>query len=115
MENEDEYDSQEEADYVAEKMAYYIEIGAIELEGVDENGEIIYQITELAQELAPELWAAHEEYVNDSMIDLYQRGLVEIEYDENLEATFKISPEGIQAVKEYGLLNGFESMEDSDE
>jgi hypothetical protein len=96
-------------------MAYYMEIGAIQLEGVDEDGEIIYQVTELAKEIAPELWAAHEEYVNDSMIDLYQRGLVEIEYDENLEATFRISPEGMQMAKERGLLDNFETIEDSDD
>jgi len=91
-----------------EKLEYYMEIGAIELEGVDENGEIIYSITELAQELAPELWESHEEYISKSMIDLYERGLVEIEYDENLEATFKISPEGMKAAREYGLIDQFD-------
>lgn len=114
MENDDEY-SEEESEYINDKMSYYLEIGAIELEGVDEDGEIIYQVMEKAKEIAPELWAAHEDYVNESVLDLYQRGLIEIEYDENLEATFRISPEGLEAAREYGLLEAFEEIEESDE
>ena len=115
MDNEDDFSDMSEEEYIQHKMEYYMDIGAIELEGVDEDGEIIYKVTELAQEIAPELWESHEAYVNESMIDLYQRGLVEIEYDENLEATFRITPEGMEVAKGYGLLEMFEEVEDSDE
>jgi hypothetical protein len=45
---------------------------------------------ESAKELAPELWQAHIDYVDSAMIKLYEEGLMEVEYDENLEATMKL-------------------------
>jgi hypothetical protein len=87
-----------------ERIAYYLQIGAISFEGMDENGEIIYAISETAKELAPELWQSHTEYVDRSLLELYEQGLVEIEYDENLQATMHISPEGQKIAREKGLI-----------
>lgn len=88
-----------------EKIAYYLEIGAISVEGVDENGEIVYAISEDAQEIAPDLWEAHVEYVDSSLIELYNSGLISIEYDENLEATINLSKEGYEKAKSMGLID----------
>jgi DNA-binding PadR family transcriptional regulator len=87
-----------------DRLEYYLSIGAISLEGVDENGEIIYAITELAEELAPELWESHIEHIDKSLIELYKEGLLSIDYDENLDVTFTLSPEGHKKAKEYGLV-----------
>ena len=86
------------------KLAYYLEIGAVSLEGMDESGEMIYSISENAKDLAPELWQSHLDYVDRSLLELYEAGLVEIEYDENLQATIHISPEGKKIAKEKGLI-----------
>jgi hypothetical protein len=86
------------------RIAYYLEIGAISFEGVDENGEIIYAISDSAKELAPELWQSHIEYVDKSLIELYEQGLVEIEYNEKLEATIHLTPEGQKIAREKGLI-----------
>lgn len=94
---EEEYDE-------IQQLEYYIEIGVVNLEGMDENGEAIYSINESAKELAPELWEAHVNYVDESLIKLYEEGLVEVEYDENLEATLHLSPEGQKIAKEMGLI-----------
>lgn len=98
MYEDDEYEDSDA------KLAYYLEIGAVSLEGVDENGEMIFAISETAKEIAPELWQSHIEYVDRSLLELYEAGLVEIEYDENLEATIHISPEGQKFAKEKGLI-----------
>ncbi len=88
-----------------EMLAYYLEIGVVSLEGMDENGEMIYSINqELARDLAPELWQSHIDYVDKSLIELYEAGLVEIEYDENLQPTLHLSPEGQKIAKEKGLV-----------
>jgi hypothetical protein len=88
-----------------EMLAYYLEMGVVNLEGMDENGEMVYSIDqELAQEYAPELWQSHINYVDKSLMELYEAGLVEIEYDENLEATLHLSPEGHKIAKEKGLI-----------
>jgi hypothetical protein len=86
------------------KLAYYLEIGAVSLEGMDENGEMIYSISENAKDLAPELWQSHLDYVDKSILELYELGLVEIEYDENLQATIHMSPEGKKIAREKGLI-----------
>jgi hypothetical protein len=86
------------------RLAYYLEIGAVSFEGVDESGEIIYSISDSAKELAPELWQSHIDYVDKSLIELYEQGLVEIEYNEKLEATIHLTPEGQKVAREKGLI-----------
>ena len=86
------------------QLEYYLEIGAISLVGMDEKGEIIYSIEEKAKEIAPELWEAHMKYVDEFFMELYEKGLVQVEYDENLEAMLHISPEGQKIAKEMGLI-----------
>lgn len=86
------------------EMSYYLEIGAISLEGIDENGELIFAINDIAKEVAPELWEAHIKYVDESLVKLYEKGLMQVEYDENLEATLHLSPEGQKIAKEMGLI-----------
>jgi len=86
------------------QLEHYIEIGAIEVEGVDEDGELIFSITEIAKDVAPELWQAHSEYVDRSLIKLYEEGLINIEYDENLEATITVNENGMEAVKKMGII-----------
>jgi Mn-dependent DtxR family transcriptional regulator len=93
-----------EPDESDERLAYYLEIGAVSLEGMDENGEMIYSITELAKDIAPELWQSHIEYVDKSLMELYEQGLVEVEYDENLEATLHLTEEGKKIAKLRGLV-----------
>ena len=77
------------------KLDHYIEIGAISIEGVDPDGELILSVTDKAKELAPDLWQAHIEYVDKQLIDL--------EYNENLEATFKLSPTAVEDIKDKGI------------
>lgn len=96
-----------------EKLDYYLSIGVVELVGVDENGEIVYEITDKAETEAPELWAAHIDYVDKALLDLYDKGLISVEYNEDLEALINMTPEGYEAAKELGLLD-FEDEEDSE-
>ena len=87
-----------------DKLSYYIEIGAVELSGMDEDGEFIFEITEKAKHLAPELWKAHADHVDSSLIALYEAGLINVSYDDNLEAIIEMSPEGQKMAKELGLV-----------
>jgi hypothetical protein len=87
-----------------DRMAYYLEIGAIELAGVDESGEMIFAINDKAKELAPELWEAHMNYVDNSLLELYKDGYIDIEYDENLEAMINLSEEGYRIALEKGII-----------
>ncbi|NDB82226.1 MAG: hypothetical protein EB127_05715 [Alphaproteobacteria bacterium] len=87
-----------------EKLSMYLEMGAVELTGMDESGEFIFQITEKAKEVAPELWQAHQDHVDRSLIQLYEAGLIRVSYNDNLEATIEMSEEGHALAKEMGLV-----------
>jgi hypothetical protein len=87
-----------------DKMDYYLSIGAIELSGMDEDGEFIFNITDRAKILAPELWHAHSEHVNESLISLYNKGLINVTYNDDLEAIIEMSDEGKKVAKEMGLV-----------
>jgi hypothetical protein len=86
------------------RLAHYLEIGAVEIAGMDESGEMIFEITEKAQEIAPELWQAHTDHVDKTLIELYESGYLNVEYDENLEAMISLSEEGLKIAKEKGIL-----------
>jgi len=87
-----------------ERLDYYIQLGAIEVAGISEDGEFIFGITELAREVAPDLWEAHSNHVDQSMMQLYEMGLVNITYDENLNATFELTEEGKKVSKDFGII-----------
>jgi len=92
-------------------LDYYIEIGAVSVEGIDEDGEFIFLVTEKAKDLAPELWQAHIDYIDSAMLKLYEQGLVEVSYDENLDATFELSQDGQALAKELGLIEIYKHEE----
>lgn len=91
-------------DFELPSIDYYLEIGAIEATGIDEDGEILFKITEKAEILAPELWEAHKKHIDDSLISLLEKGLLSVEYDEDLNASISLSEEGAKALKEMGLI-----------
>ena len=87
-----------------EMLDYYIQLGAIEVAGISEDGEFIFAITDIAKEVAPDLWEAHQNHVDESMIQLYDMGLINITYDEDLNATFELTEEGKEVSKQFGLI-----------
>jgi DNA-binding MarR family transcriptional regulator len=87
-----------------ESLDHYIEIGAVEIAGIEEDGEFIFKITEKARELAPELWEAHQEHVDDVLLGLFEEGLLTVTYNEELEAVVELTPEGKEIAKQYGLI-----------
>jgi hypothetical protein len=88
-----------------DKLAYYIEVGVVEIAGVEDSGEFIFKITDKAAELAPELWDAHKEHVDDILLDLFEKGLLSVSYNEDLEAIIELSEEGKQVARENGLID----------
>jgi hypothetical protein len=85
-------------------LEHYIEIGAVELSGIDEYGEIIFKITDKAEFLVPELWQAHKDYIDQTLLDLYEKDLISVEYNENLEATITLTEEAKKIAKQHGMI-----------
>ena len=82
------------------------DMGIMKLVGVDADGEFTYTFDmERLRVEVPELYAIMLQDLDDTLMDLYDKGLVEVEFDENLETTFHISDEGLEVLREngYGL------------
>jgi len=87
------------------QMQYYIDIGAIRLAGYNEQGEPVFELNEtVTKKLAPELWEAHMEYVDSNLTQLFEEGLMNVEYDENLQATMHFTKEGYDIAVEKGII-----------
>jgi hypothetical protein len=98
----EDFDDEEQS---LERIQHYLSIGAIRFAGYNKDGEAVFELNEfVTKELAPELWAAHMEYVDSNLMKLYEEGLMEVEYDENLEATFKFSSTGYDIAKSIGVV-----------
>lgn len=96
-----------------EVMNRLIEEGAAILDGIDEDGEPVYKFDmNVLEEVSPELHQAMIDDMDKVLIDLYQKGLIDITYDEDLNAQMSISEEGKEALIEAGFnLDGSEEEE----
>jgi hypothetical protein len=86
-------------------MEHYVEIGAVTVNGIDKSGNFIYVITDKAKELAPDLWEVHHEMIDEALIGLFEQGLIEVEYDEDLNANMKISDTAREVMYQLGYID----------
>jgi len=96
------------------RIQHYIDIGAIKIAGFTEDGEAIFELNEdTTRDLAPELWEAHEQYIDAELLDLLDNDLMQVEYDEELNATFNFTLEGYEIAKSKGIIP-LDTIEDFD-
>jgi DNA-binding MarR family transcriptional regulator len=78
-----------------------VEMGALIRQPNLVNGEVIYNVVpEIMQEIMPSFNEIFMQEVEQTMLDLYERGLVKIEYDENLKVMYSLTEEGERVVDE---------------
>jgi len=64
------------------------------------GGEIMYNVnSERMVEVMPSLYDLFMEEIEQTMLSLYEQGLVKIEYDENLKALYSLTEEGHRVVE----------------
>jgi hypothetical protein len=87
-----------------EIMEYLLSEGAATIESIDDDGEPVYSFDmEVLEEIMPDLHQVIQDDMDNVLIDLYQKGLIEVEYDEDLNANMNISEEGRHAMLEAGF------------
>lgn len=93
-------------------IAWLEEEGALEWVGMADNGERIMSFKlDRLKEVAPEIYDAFMEDVDAHLMRLMDAGLVELHYDEDLNAKFKISEEGKELMRKYGFEMEWEDYE----
>ena len=85
-----------------DKMIGWLEDqGAIVWEGLAEDGQAMFRFDlDKLQEVMPELYAEIMNDIDEDLMKLYEMGLVELEYDENLNAMFKATEAGLKLAEE---------------
>ena len=107
------FDEEDEEDLMI-KIQHYIDIGAIKVVGFSKDGEAIFELNEdVTPLLAPDLWEAHEQYVESELIDLLNSDLMQVEYDEDLRVTYNFTEEGYNIAKQKGIIP-LDAIEDFD-
>ena len=77
---------------------------ALPIYGIAEDGEPVYKFDmDVLEEVMPELHAVIQEDMDQVLVDLYQKGLIDVSYDEDLNALMSISEEGKAALIEAGF------------
>jgi hypothetical protein len=95
------YDENDEEHFL-EKL---VELGIAELNGMTKDGEVTYNFDMIRmKELMPELYEVMIEETEQALVDLYEKGIVDIEYDENLEPYFSIPEEARDALRNIGFI-----------
>jgi hypothetical protein len=85
---------------------YLIEIGILEEDGFDEDGEVTYVYNfPLMKSLMPEMYDEIMQGVNDGLMNLFEHGYVKVDYDEDLTAHFSATEEGMKYFKDMGYDN----------
>lgn len=101
MDNYEEYIEFEEENAFVD---YLIEIGILEEEGFDEDGEVTYTYNfEKMKELMPDLYKEIMDGLNENLMVLFEQDLIKVEYDEELHAHISPTDEGMEYFKlKYG-------------
>lgn len=86
-------------------MQYLEQEGAMIWSGMAEDGEPIYRFNlEKLKLVYPALYDSLLEELDGDLMLLYEEGLVDIEYDEQLVPRFKLSEKGIKFAKDHPFL-----------
>ena len=83
-----------------EMIAWLDKNGALFWEGVSEDGEPMFRFDlDVLKEIFPPLYKEIMSEIDEDLMTLYKEGLVEVEYNENLEAMFRVSEKGQEFFK----------------
>ena len=85
-------------------IGYLEDQGAIIWDGIAENGEAVFRFDlNRLQEVMPEMYQEVMADIDKDLMHLYELGLVEIEYDEDLNAMFRPTEKGQEWAKKMGF------------
>lgn len=101
MDDESEYVEFDDEDAFVD---YLIEIGILEEDGFDEDGNVTYVYNfEKMKDLMPELYQEIMDGLSDNLMVLFEQELIQVDYDENLTAHISATEQGMKYFKEkYG-------------
>jgi hypothetical protein len=83
-----------EDEQVEQFIGELVEAGALEVDGMYHD-ELTYRVNlNVMEEVFPEFFKIHMEEVDETILSLYEKGFINVEYDENLNARFSLTEKG---------------------
>ena len=78
--------------------------GLVELDGIDESGEAIYKFDLVKlKDSYSSIYNRIMEEMNEDLLILFENNILDVEYDEDLNAKFKINERGEEILKQKGF------------
>ena len=81
-----------------ELMAENVANGFYEV-SMDDDGEFSFRLSENAAEINPTLYRITMKRIEDEMIDMVDKGLLRLDFNDDLEPTYELTPLGEQVAK----------------
>lgn len=83
-------------------LGYLEDNGAIIWEGQSPDGEAVFRFDlEKLKDILPPLYDEIMADIDKDLMELYKAGMVELEYDENLNAMFRITEDGADLMERF--------------
>lgn len=89
-------DREQEVDTIFE---FLLKEGALELKGMNSFNEPVYVVTEKCKDVFPEFYRMHRQQINNMAYDLWGKGVIEINFQDN-EERITFGPENVKKVEE---------------
>jgi len=93
----------DEQDDAAARVAELVGNGFFDLE-MTEEGILVYQLSEKAEEIAPELYTAMKEAMTDELLEFARMGLVETRFTEELDLEWRWTDVGLEYLRKSGQI-----------
>lgn len=85
----------------SQMIGWLEEQGALFWVGVGKDGEPMFRFDlDKLKQVFPPLYQEITEEIDNDLMELYQAGLVEVDYDEELNARFKLTDKGRDMLKD---------------
>jgi hypothetical protein len=87
-----------------EIIEHLVKIGALEFDGINEEGEKIYKFTKDAKDLVPGIYGEQMKDFNFNVFSLWSKNIIEVVFDESGEPLIGVN-ESSYDEKQYDKLN----------
>ena len=89
-----------EDERIDQEIQYLLDVGALTISGMDGEEPVYNMVPEVLKVVSPGLYDIMMQEVDNAVLSLYEKGLVSIEYNEDLKAIISITDDGIDMVGE---------------
>lgn len=89
-----------EEEIINQEIARLVEVGAFLIGGMNGEEPYYHMVPEILKIESPSLYAAMMSDIDETLIELFKEGLIDIQYDEDLNVLVSLSEDGKRIAEE---------------